>query len=110
MGLDGASPNHALGYPNSYLYAVRHYESLLIDKEGGFDSYPTFTGTVKEFGGGNTGGFISVQGDNEERYFVWNVRLLVKGNGSWTGSKVTIYYELDEILDAMWALKVVIHE
>ena len=49
IGFNDPSQDHGYLYPNCFLYAVRHYESLLIDQSGGYDHLPTFTGKVGLF-------------------------------------------------------------
>jgi len=112
MGMEDASKDYGFGFPNCFRYAVRHYESVLLDKAGGYDSYPTFTGVVKE-SGGNVGGYLLVQGDNEEKYFLYNDRLISEGSGPWENKKVTVIYEEDYCL-GVWewplAVKILKHE
>jgi len=109
MGMDDASREHWFRYPNSFRYAVLSLESNLTNKEGGYESYPSFTGIVKQREG-NVGGNILVQGDNKEQDFLYDARLITIRNGhDLIGSKVTIYYE-EAGAQETWALKVVIHE
>ena len=126
------SPDWGMEYPEDVRRQIAILDSLISDARGEYDTYPKFRGKIIEQAG-NVGGYIVVQGSKEERTFFYEKGLIIKyekesgksssqadrnrsnpfGALQYTkgleGSRVTVYYELNNSLGPL-AVKIVIYE
>jgi len=111
MGMDDAAEDYGMAYPEVFRSSIKHYESLMNDREGVYKALPQFTGVVVEWNG-NTAGYFVVKGIKGEKDFLYDARLIVKdGSFPEIDSEVTVYYEGGDASpdDLRFAMKIVGH-
>ena len=104
----GESDCASMEYPTSVTLNLRIFDKLLMDKEGGFDDYPSFTGMAKEVMSGTTGCF-TVVGKEESMDFIYERDVLIEGEAGFSGERVTVYYDGPGLFDSYTDLKIVVH-
>ena len=104
----GESDTGGLEYPTSITLNLKYLDKLLKDREGYFETIPSFTGNAKVIWAATTG-YFEVHGDKETKKFVFERDVLIAGDGDFGGHKVTVYYDGILHINSYEALKIVVH-
>lgn len=91
-GINDLTKDFGMEYPENIRRTIKYWDNSLKDKDGYFNSFPKFTGTVTE-AFGNTAGYFYVQRGKEKKSFIYDGGLLRKGDDLSAGKKVTVYYD-----------------
>jgi hypothetical protein len=81
-------------YSQSVSNSIKYLDSLLKDRNGYFESFPSFSGKVKVIHWGAYSGYFEVRKGKKTMAFGWDAGIIIKTeNGFDVGSFVKVYHD-----------------